>query len=58
MKPEKFKELGDLVTPIIHFINENFDPHTCIVIDNERFDVYQGLCGSGIGYMRKHIEHK
>lgn len=53
MTQEDFNELTTLVTPIIDYINKHYDSHTCIVIDNERFDVYQAACGGGVGFIRK-----
>lgn len=52
MKQEKFAELQNLITPVFQFINDNFDPHAIVIIQNDRFDVYRGECGAGIGYWR------
>ena len=53
MTQEEFNELATLVTPVIEYINKHYDPHTCIVINNERFDIYQAICGGGVGFIRK-----
>lgn len=53
MKQEKFTELQNLMAQAIQFINDNCDPHTIIIIQNDRFDVYGGKCGGGIGYFEK-----
>ena len=58
MTKEEFNELVTLVAPIVKYINEHYDPHTCIVIDNERFDVYQAACGGGVGFIRKQNQYK
>lgn len=52
-------ELGGLGTPIVNFINKNFDPHTIVIITNDRIDLYRGEMGAGIGYFmdRKEKEH-
>lgn len=52
MTQEEFNELATLVTPIIEYINKHYDLHTCIIIDSERFDVYQAACGGGVGFIR------
>lgn len=53
MTHEKFVELQNLMAKAIQFINDNFDPHTIVIIQNERFDVYSGKCGAGVGYISK-----
>lgn len=53
MTQGKFTELQDLMAQAIQFLNDNFDIHTIIIIQNNRFDVYGGKCGGGIGYFEK-----
>ena len=53
MTQEKFTELQDLMAQAIQFLNDNCEPHTIVIIQNDRFDVYGGKCGGGIGYFEK-----
>lgn len=53
MSQEKIKKLGELASPIIQWLNDNFDPHTVVVIQFDRADVFRAECGAGIGYFKK-----
>lgn len=33
MSPEKFKEFERLVTPLYKWLQDNYDPHTSIIIE-------------------------
>lgn len=37
---EKITELSELMTPVIQWLADNGDPHTIIIADFERFDLY------------------
>lgn len=52
MNKQLLDNLGQLITPVIEFLNDNFDPHTIIIIQDDRFDVFRGEMGSGIGYFK------
>lgn len=45
MTPEEFKELKELAKPLVKYLNEHHDPHTLIIIDYSRVDIYQGKAG-------------
>lgn len=53
MTQEKFIEFQNLMAQAIQFLNDNYDPHTIVIIQNDRFDVYSGKCGAGIDYFKK-----
>lgn len=53
MNKQFWDNLGKLIAPVIEFLNDNFDPHTIIIIQDDRFDVFRGEMGSGIGYLKK-----
>lgn len=42
---EKVTELSELMKPVIQWLVDNGDPHTVIIADFERFDLYQGQAG-------------
>jgi len=50
---EKLAELTDLVNPVIQWISDNCDPHTVVIVDYERFDLFQAVAGGTIGYYKK-----
>ncbi len=53
MKENVLEEIGPLAAPLNEIINKYFDPNTIIVIQHDRFDVYCGQCGAGMGYYKK-----
>ena len=52
MNKEKTTELSDLMKPVIQWLADNGDPHTIVVADFERFDLYRAEAGGAIGYFR------
>lgn len=42
------KELFELVKPVIEYIHENCDPHTILVINDYRADLYRAECGTAV----------
>lgn len=44
---ERLRELESPLTPIMQWMQNNTHPHCLLVIDSERFDFYEALCGSG-----------
>lgn len=58
MNKQLLDNLGKLITPVIEVLNNNFDPHTIIIIQDDRFDVFRGEIGSGIGYFKIKEENK
>ena len=57
MNKQLLDNLGKLIAPVIEFLNDNFDPHTIIIIQDDRFDVFRGEMGSGIGYLKRKEEN-
>ena len=45
MTEEQRKEFEELADKIAKFINDNFDPHHIVVIENDRADIYSGIYG-------------
>jgi len=41
---EQRKEFEELARPLIKFLNDNFNPHTLITIDNSRAEILSGKC--------------
>ncbi len=56
MSQEKIKKLGELASPIIQWLNDNFDPHTVVVIQFDRADVLRAEFGAGIAYFLREKE--
>lgn len=52
MSKEKTTELSELMKPVIQWLADNGDPHTIVVADFERFDLYRAEAGGAIGYFR------
>jgi hypothetical protein len=40
---EQKKEFENLAWPLIKFINDNFNPHTSIIIDNTSAEIMEGV---------------
>lgn len=53
MSKQQMVDAAKLISPVINWLNANFDPHTVIIIQNDRFDIYRGEMGGGIGYFKK-----
>ena len=45
MTEEQRKEFKELARKMCKFINDNFDPHHIIIIENDRADIYSGRYG-------------
>lgn len=39
---EKLKEFEEVVKPVIKFLNDNFNPHTSIIIDHGSAELVEG----------------
>ena len=39
---EKLKEFEEVVKPVIKFLNDNFNPHTSIIIDHDSAELVEG----------------
>ena len=42
---EKLKEFEEVVKPVIKFLNDNFNPHTSIIIDHDSAELVEGQMG-------------
>lgn len=42
--PKQFKELEKLSRPLIEFLNNNFHPHTKIIIETDSAELVEGIC--------------
>ena len=50
MTQEDIKELAGLVRPVSQWLNDHGTPHSIIIIEQDRFDLYEGKCGGGLVY--------
>lgn len=40
---KQIQEIKELLSPAMHWLEENCHPHCCIEIDSERFTILEGL---------------
>ena len=50
MMQEDIRELAGLVKPVSQWLNDHGTPHSIIVVEQDRFDLYDGRCGGGLMY--------
>lgn len=53
LNEKKLTELSELVKPVVEWLANNCDPHAIIVVDFERFDLYQAEAGGAIAYFKE-----
>lgn len=51
-KERKSIEFNDLTRPLIKYINDNYDPHTKIIIETTSAELVSGIIGT---YTEEHI---
>ena len=50
MTQKEIKELTELVKPVSQWLNDHGTPHSIVVVELDRFDLYEGICGGGLEY--------
>lgn len=51
MKETQHTELLLLMRALVKWLKDYGDPHTIIIVDSERFDMYQGVTGGDFGHI-------